>query len=68
MNMANNHPEDADFDYGSEQEFGYRADFTRPASKDRSPAKARKIQYARKGRAPVSHNGIHRRRNKRFSW
>jgi hypothetical protein len=66
MNMANNHPEDADFEYGSEKEFDYRADFSRPAKK--SPAKARKIQYGRRGSAPVSHNGIHRRRNKRFSW
>jgi hypothetical protein len=66
MNMANSQPEDADFEYGSEQEFDYRADFSRTAKK--TPAKARKIQYARRGSAPVSHNGIHRRRNKRFSW
>jgi hypothetical protein len=58
MNMANTQNED--------QEFDYRADFDRKA-KDGTP-KARKIQYARKGSAPTSHNGIHRRRNKRFSW
>jgi hypothetical protein len=61
MNMANTHDD--------EQEFDYRADFERK-SKDKAP-KARKVQYARTGRAPVSqssHNGIHRRRNKRFSW
>jgi hypothetical protein len=67
MNMANSQPEDADFEYGSEKEFDYRADYSRPASK-KSAAKARKIQYGRRGSAPVSHNGIHRRRNKRFSW
>lgn len=58
MNMANTQNED--------QEFDYRADFDRKV-KDKAP-KARKIQYARKGSAPESHNGIHRRRNKRFSW
>jgi hypothetical protein len=58
MNMANTHEE--------EQEFDYRADFDRKA-KDKA-SKTRKIQYARTGRAPTSHNGIHRRRNKRFSW
>jgi hypothetical protein len=67
MNMANSQPEDADFEYGSEKEFDYRADYSRPASK-KPAAKARKIQYGRRGSAPVSHNGIHRRRNKRFSW
>ena len=67
MNMANSHPEDSDIEYGSEKEFDYRADYSRPASK-KSADKARKIQYGRRGSAPVSHNGIHRRRNKRFSW
>ncbi len=67
MNMANNYPDDSDFDYGSENSFGYRTDFSRPASKEKA-SKSRKISYARGGRAPVSHNGIHRRRNKRFSW
>ena len=67
MNMANSQPEDADFEYGSEKEFDYRADYSRTASK-KPAAKDRKIQYGRRGSAPVSHNGIHRRRNKRFSW
>lgn len=68
MNMANSQPEDSDFEFGSEQEFDYRANFSRPASKKTTTEKARKIQYGRRGSAPVSHNGIHRRRNKRFSW
>ncbi len=59
MNMINSNYE--------EQEFEYRADFGRRSTKSKT-TKARKLQYSRTGRAPTSHNGIHRRRNKRFSW
>ena len=61
MNMANTNDEELDIEY--------RADFGRRPTKDKEKdSKARKLQYARAGRAPSSHNGIHRRRNKRFSW
>ena len=66
MNMANSNYEEPEFDYGTEKEFEYRTDFSRRPAK--SAARGNKFQYARKGRAPQSHNGIHRRRNKRFSW
>ena len=28
----------------------------------------RRLSHARTGARPAQHNGIHRRRNKRFSW
>jgi hypothetical protein len=60
MNMANS-------DY-QEQDFDYQVDFERRSnSKDKTP-RQRRFQYARSNRPAVSHNGIHRRRNKRFSW
>ena len=59
MNMANS-------DY-EEQDFEYRADFNRRGGKEKTPRKAR-ATYARSNRPVVQHNGIHRRRNKRFSW
>jgi hypothetical protein len=59
MNMANS-------DY-EEQDFEYRADFNRRTDKDKTPRKGR-AAYARTNRPVVQHNGIHRRRNKRFSW
>lgn len=61
MNMSNNHYEEQEFDYQSEPS-------RRNTDQSRStPTRQRKVSYAR-SRAPVSHNGIHRRRNKRFSW
>ncbi len=62
MNMANMNNEELDFDYS--------VDFVRRQPKEKvAPGKTRnKASYARAGRAPVSHNGMHRRRNKRFSW
>jgi hypothetical protein len=60
MNMANS-------DY-HEQEFDYSADFNRRTDRSKAPDQRRKANYSRTSKAPVSHNGIHRRRNKRFSW
>lgn len=68
MNMAYSHNDDSELEYREEQEFGYRADFTRRPAKGKTPRVSNKAQYSRRGSAPVSHNGIHRRRNKRFSW
>jgi hypothetical protein len=28
----------------------------------------KKLTYSRRGKGPTSYNGIHRRRNKRFTW
>ena len=58
MNMAN-----ANY---QAQEFDYQADYRRTA-KTKSSSK-RSFRYARSNRPVVSHNGIHRRRNKRFAW
>ena len=58
MNMAN-----ANY---QEQEFDYKADYQRAAKT--TPSSKRRASYARSNRPVVSHNGIHRRRNKRFSW
>jgi len=50
-----------------EQEFEYQVDAERRSSeKEKTPSKKR-MQYSRSNR-PAVHNGIHRRRNKRFSW
>jgi len=59
MNLANS--------YYPEQEFEYQVGAERRGGeKEKTPQKKR-AQYARANR-PVVHNGIHRRRNKRFSW
>jgi len=57
MNMAMNQYQDQEFDYNVDE---------RRDSKEKTPQKKR-LHYARANR-PVVHNGIHRRRNKRFSW
>jgi hypothetical protein len=59
MNMANS-------DY-QESDFNYQANFNRTGDKEKTP-RQRRFQYSRANRPAVSHNGIHRRRNKRFSW
>ncbi len=62
MNMANS-------DY-QEHEFDYQVDVDRRVAgggKEKI-TRQRKMQYARSSRPAVMHNGIHRRRNKRFSW
>ena len=51
-----------------EQEFEYTADFGRRDGKEKASRKGG-FRYARTNRPAVSsYNGIHRRRNKRFSW
>ena len=57
MNMAMNQYQDQEFDYNVDE---------RRDSKEKTPQKKR-LHYARANR-PVVHNGIHRRRNKRYSW
>jgi hypothetical protein len=59
MNMAYNRDEDRNFDYQNEEN----------ATSTGREKTQRKVQpsYARK-RSPAAFNGIHRRRNKRFSW
>lgn len=59
MNMANMHYDG--------QEFEYQVDSNRRDEKEKE-SRSRRFQYARSNRPSVSHNGIHRRRNKRFSW
>jgi hypothetical protein len=59
MNMSAN-------DY-QEQAFDYQFKGDRRASTDKTP-RQRRMQYGRSNRPAVMHNGIHRRRNKRFSW
>lgn len=61
MNMANTNYQ--------EHEFDYQADHDRRGGKEKIPSSKRSsFRYARSNRPAVSHNGIHRRRNKRFSW
>lgn len=50
-----------------EQEFDYQAGGARRDEKVKE-TRSRKAQYSRANRPAVSHNGIHRRRNKRFAW
>ena len=59
MNMANT--------AYHEQEFEYYVDTDRREGKEKSP-RSRRMNYSRSSRPSVMHNGIHRRRNKRFSW
>ena len=58
MNLANTNYQ--------EQEFDYKANYQRAAKT--KPSSKRSFRYARTNRPVVSHNGIHRRRNKRFAW
>lgn len=52
-----------------EQEFDYKVDDERDGTKQKASRQRRGAQYARANRPAVtSHNGIHRRRNKRFAW
>ncbi len=62
------------YDY-EEQDFEYRVDGERgrqPSGKRGGAEKAEnsrsRMNYSRTARPAVSHNGIHRRRNKRFAW
>jgi hypothetical protein len=58
MNMANSQY--------NEQEFEYQVDNDRRGGKEKARPQ-RRAQYAQANR-PAVHNGIHRRRNKRFAW
>ena len=51
-----------------EQDFEYQFDGQRRDDKEKSESRSRRAQYSRSARPAVSHNGIHRRRNKRFAW
>lgn len=62
------------YDY-EEQDFEYRVDGERgrePSGRrgddEKSTTPRSRMNYARSARPAVSHNGIHRRRNKRFAW
>ncbi len=57
MNMPNR--------YNQEQEFEYQVGEPRVGKTKES--RQRRPQYSRTNR-PAVHNGIHRRRNKRFAW
>jgi hypothetical protein len=59
MNLANS-------DY-QEQEFDYQVNVERRGGKEKV-ARKNQMQYSRSNRPTVMHNGIHRRRNKRFAW
>jgi hypothetical protein len=50
-----------------EQNFDYQADGSRREDKEKTP-RQRSAKYSRANRPVVMHNGMHRRRNKRFSW
>ncbi len=57
MNMAYNTDQERSFDYQSEE----------PVARREQNQKKARPSYAQK-RAPSAYNGMHRRRNKRFSW
>ncbi len=59
MNMSSNEYQEQDFDYQ------FKGD--RKARTSKTP-QSRRMQYSRTARPTVMHNGIHRRRNKRFAW
>ncbi len=65
MNMSYNDYEDQDIDY-SVGNGRSREPNSRRGSKV-TPQRKR-MTYSRSSRPAVSHNGIHRRRNKRTSW
>ena len=59
MNLANSY---------QEQELDYQVNVERRSSgKEKTPRRGA-MQYSRTNRPTVMHNGIHRRRNKRFAW
>ncbi len=58
-----------------EQGFEYRVDgkrdrepIGRRGGDEKSTTSRSRMNYARSARPAVSHNGMHRRRNKRFAW
>jgi hypothetical protein len=66
MNMSQNDYEEQDFEYGPDGGRGRSPDFRRGGAEKGS--RSRRMSYSRSTRPAVAHNGIHRRRNKRFSW
>ena len=60
MNMSYNRYESLDVDY--------QVDDTRSENEKSKTPRRRRTDYTRAGNRPASHNGIHRRRNKRFAW
>jgi hypothetical protein len=61
MNMAYN-------SYGSQdQDPEYQAEF-QPIGGNKKTVRPRAVNHSRSKNRPASFNGIHRRRNKRFSW
>ena len=66
MNMANYDYEEQDFDYRLTTGRKRGPDGRRGG--DESGSGKRRMQYSRASRPVVKHNGIHRRRNKRFAW
>jgi len=60
------------FSYGSQDsEFDYQVDYSREQTgeqTEKSKGRTRRPSYARVSVAPSARNGIHRRRNKRWSW
>ncbi len=66
MNMANHDYEDQDFEYRFDS--GRKSDPDGRRADTESGSSKRRAKYASTSRAPSAHNGIHRRRNKRFAW
>jgi hypothetical protein len=62
MNMAYNAYSD-DADYGSDADRNQRFEKVRSNS-----VQKRRPSFGRNGSRPSSFNGMHRRRNKKFSW
>lgn len=60
MNMSNSYYQEPEFEYGS-------GAGRRSKDEDKTP-RSRRAHYSRTSRPAVMHNGIHRRRNKRFAW
>ena len=68
MNMAYNEYEGQEFNYSAE--IG-RSSGPARGGKGKAPSAGgakNRFNYSRGSRPAVSYNGIHRRRNKRFSW
>jgi hypothetical protein len=66
MNMANSDYEDQDIEYRFDGGRKSEPDGRRGGTE--STSNKRRAKYASASRAPSMHNGIHRRRNKRFAW
>jgi hypothetical protein len=50
------------------QEIDYQADFRRAPEGEPRLRRSRKFSSSRRSRGPLAFNGIHRRRNKRWTW